>query len=209
MSAQPKVKLPTAVSAGRDRRRGFRPKIRPTPPRGSSAVRINRPKFPLVFRTAEVPARSDTPTTRCASCKSKTNLRGYYTSTPPRHLPASMPPPLPRPLPSPSTFFDSLRSTDNSLRLTWGPSPAPPLNNNTPTVATDRLVCAPPCVCTALCMHRLVCGQPNLPCSSLFSGLGTVLAMFFFLKQRGTAPQTTYLKKKRKREEGVHTTSDT
>ena len=39
--------------------------------------------------------------------------------------------------------------------LAWGP-----LNNKTRAVATDRLLCAPPCVCTALCMHRLVCAPP-------------------------------------------------
>ena len=38
----------------------------------------------------------------------------------------------------------------SSLRSTQGPAPATPLNNNTPVVATYRLVCAPPCVCTAL-----------------------------------------------------------
>ena len=33
-------------------------------------------------------------------------------------------------------------------------TPAPPLNNKAPTVATDHLVCVPRCVCTALCLHR-------------------------------------------------------
>ena len=41
-------------------------------------------------------------------------------------------------------------------RLAWGP-----LNNKTPTVATDRLLCVPPCVCTAFCVHRLACGPLN------------------------------------------------
>ena len=30
-------------------------------------------------------------------------------------------------------------------------------------MATGRLLCAPPCVCTALCVHRLVCEPPNRP----------------------------------------------
>ena len=36
-----------------------------------------------------------------------------------------------------------------------------PLNNKTPAVATDRLLCVPPCVCTAFCVHRLACGPLN------------------------------------------------
>ena len=36
-----------------------------------------------------------------------------------------------------------------------------PLNNKTPAVATDRLLCVPPCVCTAFCVHRLACGRLN------------------------------------------------
>ena len=39
-----------------------------------------------------------------------------------------------------------------------GDTPAPPLNNKTPAVATDRLLCAPPCVCTPMYVHGLVCG---------------------------------------------------
>ena len=42
----------------------------------------------------------------------------------------------------------------SSLRSMRGPAPAPPLNNKTPAVATDCLVCAPPCVCTPLCVDR-------------------------------------------------------
>ena len=66
-----------------------------------------------------------------------------------------LPPPYLPPLPPPPTFGSlrstdgSLRSTDGSLRSTRGPAPAPPLNSMTPAVATDRLVCAPPFVCTA------------------------------------------------------------
>ena len=59
--------------------------------------------------------------------------------------------------------FSLLRSTDGSLRSTRGPAPGPPLNNKTSAVATDRLVCAPPC------MHRLVCGPPNHPLLRLAS----------------------------------------
>ena len=40
-----------------------------------------------------------------------------------------------------------------SLRSTRGQAPAPPLNNKTPAVASDRLVYAPPCVCTAFCVY--------------------------------------------------------
>ena len=36
-----------------------------------------------------------------------------------------------------------------------------PLNNKTPAVATDRLLCVPPCVCTAFCVHRLACAPLN------------------------------------------------
>ena len=36
-----------------------------------------------------------------------------------------------------------------------------PLNNMTPAVATDRFLCAPPCVGTALCVYRLTCGPLN------------------------------------------------
>ena len=68
---------------------------------------------------------------------------------PPPYLPPLPPPPTFPPLPPPPTF-GSLRSTDGSLRSTRGPAPAPPLNNMTPAVATSRLLCAPPFVCTAL-----------------------------------------------------------
>ena len=78
--------------------------------------------------------------------------------TPPTPPPTS-PPYLP-PLPPPPTF-GSLRSTDGSLRSTRGPAPAPPLNNKTPAVATGRLLCVPPCVCTAFCVYRLACGPLN------------------------------------------------
>ena len=36
-----------------------------------------------------------------------------------------------------------------------------PLNNKTPAVATDRLLCVPPCVCTDFCVYRLSCGLLN------------------------------------------------
>ena len=35
-----------------------------------------------------------------------------------------------------------------------------PLNNMTPTVATDRLLCVPPCVCTAFYVYCLVSVAP-------------------------------------------------
>ena len=46
-----------------------------------------------------------------------------------------------------------------SLCSTRGPAPAPPLNNKTPALLQTafcvyRLVYVPPCVCTALCVHR-------------------------------------------------------
>ena len=50
--------------------------------------------------------------------------------------------------------FSSLHSSDGSLRSTRGPAPAPPLNNKTPVVATDRLVSVLPCVCTTLCVDH-------------------------------------------------------
>ena len=98
--------------------------------------------------------------------------------TPPPTSPPYVPPLRPPPYLPPPTF-GSLRSTDGSLRSTRGPAPAPPLNNMTPAVATDRLVCAPPFVCTALplapeitrlmrwpqaafCVFRLVCAPPSV-----------------------------------------------
>ena len=47
--------------------------------------------------------------------------------------------------------------------LDAGDTPESPRNNNNRAVASHRscvlrLVCIPPCMCTALCMHRLVCG---------------------------------------------------
>ena len=39
----------------------------------------------------------------------------------------------------------------------------PCLNNKTLAVATNHLLCAPPRVCTALCVHCLVCAPPNPP----------------------------------------------
>ena len=98
-------------------------------------------------------------------------IRGIVcTKSPPPTSPPYLPPPLPPPpylpplppppLPPPPTF-GSLRSTDGSLRSTRGPAPAPPLNNMTPAVATYRLLCAPPCVCTAFCVYRLACGPLN------------------------------------------------
>ena len=36
-----------------------------------------------------------------------------------------------------------------------------PLNDMTPAVATDRLLCVPPCVCTAFCVYRLARGRLN------------------------------------------------
>ena len=52
-----------------------------------------------------------------------------------------------------------------SLRSTRGPAPAPPLNNKTPALlhtafCVHRLVCAPPCVCTAgPTMHTARCAR--------------------------------------------------
>ena len=51
-------------------------------------------------------------------------------------------------------------------------APAPPLNNKTLVVATDRLLCAPPSVCTALCAHRLVCGPPAPLCFGSLRNVG-------------------------------------
>ena len=36
-----------------------------------------------------------------------------------------------------------------------------PFNNMTPAVATDRLLCVPPCVCTAFCVNRIAYGTFN------------------------------------------------
>ena len=64
----------------------------------------------------------------------------YHPYPPPHHPPLPPPPPPPNPL--------WLASLD------VGASPRTPLNNKTHAVATDRLVCAPPCVCTTLCVDR-------------------------------------------------------
>ena len=80
-------------------------------------------------RPAEPPARSDTPPIPCAPGKSKTPIGGQFApSCPHRTSPLPYPPPPP----------------PCAAHLACGP-----LNNMTPAVATDRLVCAPPCV------HRL------------------------------------------------------
>ena len=39
--------------------------------------------------------------------------------------------------------------------------PPPYINNKTPAVATDRLLCVPRCVCTAFCVYRFACGPFN------------------------------------------------
>ena len=44
------------------------------------------------------------------------------------------------------------------VMLLKGPQARRPFNNMTPAVATDRLLCVPPCVCTAFCVYRLACG---------------------------------------------------
>ena len=59
-------------------------------------------------------------------------------------------------------LVDLTNPSFGSLRWTRGPAPAPPLNTKTPAMATDRLACAPRCVCIALCVDRLACGPPCL-----------------------------------------------
>ena len=45
----------------------------------------------------------------------------------------------------------------------WGASPRPGAPTYlAPAVATNRVLCAPPCVCTALCVYRLLCVPPCL-----------------------------------------------
>ena len=79
--------------------------------------------------------------------------------TPPQPPPPTSPPYLPPPTSPP---YLQLASLDRRLAsLDAGAAPAPPLNNMTPAVATDRLLCAPPCVCTAFCVYRLACGPLN------------------------------------------------
>ena len=88
----------------------------------------------------------------------------HEVAPPPRTPPPRNPPPprypspctpLRTPSPCSPVPFGSLRLTHGSLHWTRGPAPTPPLNNKTPAVATDRLVCAPPCVYTPC--------PPNLP----------------------------------------------
>ena len=138
--ARLKVKLPTAGSAGRDHRQAFRPKIRPTPPGGASASR-SAGWFRYTLHTHVCLAEAK-PTYMDIMHENPSP------TSPPNPTPTS--PPTPTALP---TFFGSLHSRR-------GPAPAPLLNKKTPAVATDHLVCAPPCVCTTLCMHRLVYAPP-------------------------------------------------
>ena len=53
-----------------------------------------------------------------------------------------------------------------------GDTPAPPLNNKTPAVATNRLLCASPCVRTALYVHRLVYAQPCMWTTARYARCG-------------------------------------
>ena len=102
----------------------------------------------------------------CASCKSKTHLGGYYAqSCPPcPHLPPSVYPTLPYPPTTTPLSLLRLASLDKQLAsLDAGACPAPPLNNKTPTVATHRLGCALPCVCTALCVESQTFSSPPPP----------------------------------------------
>ena len=74
-------------------------------------------------------------------------------------FPTPPPPPLPPPpLAPPYLRLASLHKRLASLKA--GAGPCTSLKNNTLAAAVNRLVCASPCVCTALFMPRLVCGPP-------------------------------------------------
>ena len=56
--------------------------------------------------------------------------------------------------------------------LDAGDTPAPPLNNKTPAMATNRLLCASLCVRTALYVHRLVYAPPCMWTTARYARCG-------------------------------------
>ena len=76
-------------------------------------------------------------------------------------------PPLP-PLYPPARYAPPIRFGLDVLNGQSHPS-RPRINNKSSTLAQNGLVCSPPCVCTALCMHHLVRGPPKNDFSSLRS----------------------------------------
>ena len=149
VSARLKMKWPTVVSAGRDHHQAFWPKIWPTPPGGGSAGRSAGQTTAWWFGRPTQPA--EPPDSRKSGRHHRLIPIRFALCM---HRLVCGPPNLP---------LLRLASLDA------GDTPAPPLSNKTLAVATDRLLCAPPCVCTTLNMHRLVCGPPNLPLLRLAS----------------------------------------
>ena len=84
----------------------------------------------------------------------------YPLPTPPTPSYPPLHPPLPPP-PSPSLPSARFAGQTAGFARRGGQPPHPPLYNMTPTAATDRRLCAPPCVCTAFCVYRVACGPLN------------------------------------------------
>ena len=77
--------------------------------------------------------------------------------TPPVPPPCTSPPYPPRNRSSPCLAQQTARFARRG-----GQPPHPCLDCKTPALATDRVFCAPPFVCTTLCVHRLLCVPPCL-----------------------------------------------
>ena len=58
------------------------------------------------------------------------------------------------PVPTCMVHLGSFCSTNSLLPSAPGPTHAPDLNNKTRAPALGRFLCAPPSICTALCVHR-------------------------------------------------------
>ena len=118
------------MSAGRDRNRGFGPKIRPTPPGGIPAGRLGRPNTGS-FRYTSHPM--------CLLKKQNPRMWTICTKLPPPHVPPAVPPPL---------HILRLAVLDGRLAsLDAGANRRAPLKKQD-NYGGHR----PPCVCTALCV---------------------------------------------------------
>ena len=105
------------------------------------------------------------PLGKCSDCSPRFTVPGEFQhpTTDSRHEIAPPYPPPPRTPPRTPPPYPPRNRTSPRFARRGGQPPHPRLNNKTPAVATDRLVCAPPCVCAALCVHRLACEPPTPP----------------------------------------------
>ena len=147
-----------------NRRRGFWPKIRPTPPGGGPAGRtagsFRYPPHPMCLLESKVPLlgalNNMTPAVAidrllCAPPRVGTAFWVYRLACGPLNN-MTLAVAIDRLLCAPACVGTAFCG----YRLACGP-----LNNMTPAVATRRLLCAPACVGTAFCVHRLACGPLN------------------------------------------------